>query len=98
MGVSLAKGDFVVLYHMLRRMSPHSAREVNELTAQATSYVWGFQDATGGPQDTNEPWRFGMAYGRHAAEMTLEVCCWRQSIPSAFRSWRANGNVSGEVV
>lgn len=94
MSVSLVKSrsDFAVLHAMVAKMGPLKAREVNELTAQAIAYVWGYQDASGG-RDTDESWQFGNAYGIHAARFALELSSSRRSIQDAFRNWRATGTV-----
>jgi hypothetical protein len=76
---------------------PQRATEVETLTAQATAYVWGYQDAQGpASRDTGSSMDFGYSYGIYAAEYALERRWSRRSIGDAFDAWREHGNIAAE--
>ncbi|SFI80654.1 hypothetical protein SAMN05216275_10539 [Streptosporangium canum] len=63
------------------------------LSEQACAYVWGFQDASGEPKNSDEAWDFSMAYWAHALDFLSEKSPVRISIPKAFKVWRETGEI-----
>jgi hypothetical protein len=68
-----------------------TAAVVRELHAQAVGYVWGWQDAGGGPSNHDQAWLFGNAYMLHAALYATEARGTRTCIHDAFTQWRETG-------
>lgn len=80
--------SFGELYVMLRTLTDVKRARVETYQAQATSYVWGFQDASGaGAKDTGTSTDFGQAYAMHAARFEAEIIGCRHSIPESFKRW-----------
>jgi hypothetical protein len=84
-------------YALIERLKtdgrPAAVERVHELMAQATSYVWGFQDAGGEVKDTERSSSFGFAYGIVAARFELNSNFMRPPIQDAWRSWQKTGDI-----
>ena len=81
------------LITLLNEMPERARHEVELMTARATGYVWGWQDAGGAPHDTGQGTAFGsdfgIAYGVHAARFATERISCRRNIRDAWQSWTA---------
>jgi hypothetical protein len=81
------------LLTLLDEMPQRARHDVEVLTARATGYVWGWQDAGGEPHDTGRGTRFGIAYGLHAARFATEQISCRRNIRDAWQSWTAGRSI-----
>lgn len=78
-----------VMDHGMRR------DEVRLCRAQATAYVWGYQDATGGDKDTSESWDFAVAYAWHAYDYATAARFNRLPIQAAYQEWTRTKKIAG---
>lgn len=82
----------LVHVHELRR------NEIEALKREATTYVWGWQDAQSDVQsDSFEAMAFGDAYGTVAALFELQRTGFRPNIASAWKSFREHGHIMDYV-
>jgi hypothetical protein len=78
----------------LRGLTESEKWRVEIATAQATSYVWGRQDAGESEHDTGYSVEFGRVYGNHVRAYLREQIGVKYNIASAFDLWRKTGQIS----
>lgn len=90
MGTTVGKADTLYgrFFHLRNSLSVSAQTTVNELHGQATSYVWGWQDAGGDPYDSADATAFGIAYGLYAAMFAAQKIHSRSPIKDAYGWWR----------
>lgn len=81
--------SYATFLRLVQRMNPTERASVEELQAQAVSYVWGWQDAGGDTRDTGVSTEFGNYYGIIAAQYALEIIYSRPPIQDAWQTYRA---------
>jgi hypothetical protein len=67
--------------------------EAEAMRESATTYVWGWQDGSGVEKDSQDAYRFGLAYGTVAALYRAELLWMRPNIADAYKSWREYGAI-----
>jgi hypothetical protein len=75
------------------RNAENLVRDADAKREAATTYVWGWQDASGSGKDSDDAYRFGLAYGTVAALYLAELIWMRPNIADAFKSWREYGAI-----
>lgn len=84
-------------YHGVLEGVPESARpNVEQLTAKAMGYVWGWQDAGGADRNSVDAMDFAYAFGIHAARFESAKAFTMMPIQDAFSSWRKHGDIRSE--
>lgn len=88
------KADFDKLQALRHDLPAYKQALVTHAIGQATSYVWGIQDATKqGSRDTGESMEFGWIYGTHEARFQSGLVPYRRNIRDCYERWNSGQSI-----